>query len=67
MQILSQLIVAFVLFSLGLAIGYILRKFIAQHQKNSVELTIQKQLLDAKAEAQNTILEAKTKASEIRE
>ncbi|MBI2052959.1 MAG: DUF3552 domain-containing protein, partial [Candidatus Ryanbacteria bacterium] len=67
MEILSQLIVAFILFSLGAAIGYLSRKFIAQHQKNSVELTIQKQLLDAKAEAQNTILEAKTKAAEILE
>lgn len=67
MELFSQQIVALVLFLAGAAVGYVLRKIIAQQQKNSVELTIQKQLLEAKTESQNTILEAKTKAAHILE
>jgi ribonucrease Y len=55
------------IFLAGGLVGYVLRKIIAQQQKNSVELTTQKQLLEAKSEAQSTILEAKTKAAEILE
>lgn len=58
----TQLLVALVLLAIGTGVGYLLRKFIAQQQKNSVELTIQKQLLEAKTEAQQFILEAKEKA-----
>jgi len=64
-MITSQLIVALVLFAAGTGVGYILRKFIAQQQKNSVELTIQKQLLEAKTEAQQVILAAKEKAAKV--
>jgi len=64
-MITSQLIVALVLFAAGTGVGYILRKFIAQQQKNSVELTIQKQLLEAKTGAQQIVLEAKEKAAKV--
>lgn len=61
-----QLIVALlVTLCAGAGIGYVLRKIIAQQQKNSIELEIQKQTLQAKTEAQSVILEAKTKAAEI--
>ncbi len=56
-----------VLLLVGVAVGYVLRKLIAQQQKNSVELEIQKDLLKSKTDSQNVILEAKTKASEILE
>ena len=65
LMITSQLIVALVLFAAGTGVGYILRKFIAQQQKNSVELTIQKQLLEAKTGAQQIVLEAKEKAAKV--
>lgn len=63
----SQLTVALILVLAGVAAGYVLRKIIAQQQKNSIELEIQKKLLEAKTESQNVVLEAKTKAAEILE
>jgi ribonuclease Y len=64
----TNLIVAFAAsFGTGIAAGYMLRKIIAQQQKNSVELEVQKRLLEAKAEVQGTILDAKTKATKILE
>lgn len=63
MDTLTQLLVAAVLLSLGVGLGYFLRKLIAQQQKNSIEIAVQQQLLEAKAEAQKIILEAKEKAT----
>ncbi|MBI4121683.1 MAG: ribonuclease Y [Candidatus Ryanbacteria bacterium] len=55
------------IFLVGTAIGYVLRKLIAQQQKTSAEIEIQKKLLEAKTESQNVVLEAKTKAAAILE
>ncbi len=67
MYLTSQLGVAALVLLVGVGIGYVLRKFIAQQQKNSIELEIQKKLLEAKTEGQQVILEAKTKASIVLE
>jgi len=67
MSIETLLALALAIFLVGTAIGYVLRKIIAQQQKNSIELEIQKRLLEAKTESQNVVLEAKTKAAEILE
>jgi len=65
MDTVTQLLVALALFSAGIGAGYILRKFVAQQQKNSVELETQKQRLESETEAKKIVLEAKEKASEI--
>ncbi len=65
MYLTSQTGIAALVLLAGMGIGYVLRKFIAQQQKNSIELEIQKKLLEAKNAGQQVILEAKTKASNV--
>src|SRR3989344_6010003 len=67
MSIEMLLALALAIFLVGTGIGYVLRKIIAQQQKNSIELEIQKKLLEAKSASQGVILEAKSKAAEILE
>lgn len=67
MYLTSQLGVAALVLLAGVGIGYVLRKFIAQQQKNSIELEIQKKLLEAKTAGQQIILEAQTKATTVLE
>src|SRR3989344_3041841 len=67
MELGTQPIVAAVLILTGTALGYALRKIIAQQKKNSIEIEIQKRELQVKTETQGAILEAKQKASEILE
>lgn len=52
---------------IGLGAGYAIRNFLATHRKNSIELEIKKLHLDAKAKAQELILEAKNKATSVAE
>lgn len=66
MLTLSSLGVAF-LFGIGMIVGYMVRQAITQHRKNSLELRIKQLLLDARAEAQETLLGAKEKAAAVLE
>ena len=49
----------------GIVTGYILRQFVAQFRKDSVELEVKKLLLDAKTDAAKNIDEAKLKAEKL--
>ncbi|MDD4477002.1 MAG: ribonuclease Y [Patescibacteria group bacterium] len=49
----------------GIALGYVLRKKIAQAQANSIEAKAEKILTDAKNKQQEYIIEAKEKANKI--
>ncbi|MEK7480732.1 MAG: ribonuclease Y [Patescibacteria group bacterium] len=55
------------LFAVGIIVGYMVRQAITQHRKNSLELKIKQLLLDAKAQAQETLLGAKEKAASVLE
>ena len=52
---------------LGAAFGYIIRQFLAEHRKNSVEAKLKKLVEDSKVEAKEMLLEAKEKAAKTLE
>ena len=58
-------ITAAVAILIGAVIGYFLRQFIAQHQKDTSELRSKKLFLDAKESAQRTLDEANSRAEKI--
>nr|KKS46989.1 MAG: Ribonuclease Y [Candidatus Giovannonibacteria bacterium GW2011_GWF2_42_19] len=62
MNLFSPWIMALIGALAGIAAGYILRQFVAQFRKDSVELEVKKLLLDAKTDAAKNIDEAKLKA-----
>ena len=49
----------------GGVVGYVIRHLLIQQRKNSGELKIQQQLLDAKTEAKEVLLTAKDKAVRV--
>lgn len=58
-------LISFVALGLGVAIGYILRKQLAQGQVNSLEAKAQRILTEAKAKEQELLLKAKEKAIKV--
>ena len=52
---------------LGIGLGYFIRQLIAQQRKSSIESRLKKLIEDSKAEAKETLFEAKEKASKILE
>lgn len=54
-----------VLFVFGIGAGYFIRQFIAQQRKSSIEAKLKKLVEESKAEAKETLLGAKEKASKI--
>jgi len=51
--------------ALGIGVGYVVRKKLAQSQANSVEAKAEKKLTEAKTKQQEMILDAKEKAQKI--
>lgn len=56
---------SFILFGLGIGLGYVIRQFIASSRKSSIEAKLKKLIEDSRAEAKETLLGAKEKASSI--
>jgi len=65
MNLFSPWIMALIGALAGIVTGYILRQFVAQFRKDSVELEVKKLLLDAKTDAAKNIDEAKLKAEKL--
>ena len=65
MNLFSPWIMALIGALAGIVTGYILRQFVAQFHKDSVELEVKKLLLDAKTDAAKNIDEAKLKAEKL--
>ncbi|PIR77343.1 MAG: hypothetical protein COU30_03045, partial [Candidatus Magasanikbacteria bacterium CG10_big_fil_rev_8_21_14_0_10_38_6] len=61
----TSLIVAIIAAAVGVGIGYVLRKQIAQTRANSVEALAEKRLVEAKNKEQDLILKAKERAIKI--
>jgi ribonuclease Y len=61
----SPFIITLLSGAVGIAIGYIARKTIAQNNANSVEATAEKRIAEAKAQEKEIILEAKDKAIKL--
>lgn len=60
-------IIGFITLLVGGGIGYVIRQLLTQQRKNTVELKVQQLLLNAKSEAQETLLAAKDKAVKVLE
>ena len=65
MNLSSSTLIALSLALFGVVVGYVLRQIIVQRKRDSVGLKIKQLLLDAKADAQKTLDEAKQKADSI--
>ena len=65
MEILTIILVALGTGALGIGVGYVVRKKLAQSQANSVEAKAEKKLTEAKTKQQEMILDAKEKAQKI--
>jgi len=65
MSVITTLVSALVALAVGLGLGYILRKQIAQARANSVETIAEKRLVEAKNKEQDVILKAKEQAIKI--
>lgn len=53
--------------AIGIAVGYVIREKLASSRKNSIEAKVRKLLEDAKQEAKEVLIEAKTRAVKILE
>lgn len=60
-----SIFIAFVALLIGLGIGYILRKQIAQAKANSVEALAEKRLIEARNKEKDVLLQAKEKAMKL--
>lgn len=62
---LTFVLTAIAAFAVGLGLGYLIRQFIAQQRKSSLEAKLKRLIEDAKAEAKEIQLTAKEKAAKI--
>ena len=53
--------------AIGIGLGYYIRQLVAQQRKSTIEARLKKLIEDSKAEAKETLLDAKEKASKILE
>lgn len=53
--------------AIGIVVGYVVRQFLAQRRRDTVDIEVKKLLLDAKTEAQDLVLKAKENAAKTLE
>ncbi|MBI3442817.1 MAG: ribonuclease Y [Candidatus Sungbacteria bacterium] len=54
-----------VLFGAGIGLGYLIRQLVAQQRKSSIEAKLRRLIEDSRAEAKETLLDAKEKAAKV--